>query len=289
LFVRSAPLTVGAALALAEESLAAAGVDSPAAESYRLLGHVLGLGRTELLLRRADALTDSQRFEFLSLLARRSRREPLQLVLGEAPFLDLTLAVAPGVLLPRPETERLVELVLEELDASPPGPGDVLLDVGTGTGAVALALKHAYPQAEVWATDVSDTALELTGRNARALGLPLVLRRSDLLDDPEVAAAAGRAVALVSNPPYLPESDRDVVPPEVAAEPPQALYAGEDGLAVARRLVARSEALLRPGALLALELDPRNVQAMAAELTGFASRRVEGDLAGRERFLLARR
>lgn len=280
---------MGAALAHAEERLAAAGVDSPAVDAMRVLGHVLGLSRTELLVRRGDLLTEAQRAGFVALLARRERREPLQLVLGEATFLDLTLAVEPGVLLPRPETERLVELALAELAATPPRPGDVLLDVGTGTGAIALALKHAHPAAEVWATDVSGTALDLARRNARRLGLPLVVRRSDLLDDPEVAAAAGRAVAVVSNPPYLPAADRGSLPPEVAGEPPEALFAGADGLEVARRLVGQLAGVLRPGTLLALELDPRNARDLAATLGGWGSVRLESDLAGRERFVVARR
>lgn len=281
--------TVGAALAYGEERLASAGVDSPAADAARVLGHVLGLSRTELLVRRGDALTEPQRAAFLALLARRERREPLQLVLGEATFLDLTLSVAPGVLLPRPETERLVELALTELADDPPGPGDVLLDVGTGSGAIALALKRAHPRAEVWATDLSADALALARRNAEALGLPLEVRHSDLLADPDVRAAAGRAVAVVSNPPYLPASDRDAVPPEVAAEPAAALFAGVDGLDVARRLAAQLAEALRPGALVALELDPRNVRALAAELRGWGGVRVEEDLAGRERFVVARR
>lgn len=283
------PRTVGEALALAGARLTAAGVDSPAVDAARLLGHVLGLSRTELLVRRGERLTEAQRAEFSSLLARRERREPLQLVLGEATFLDLTLAVAPGVLLPRPETERLVEIVLQELRARPPAPGEALLDVGTGTGAIALALKRAHSQAEVWATDVSDAALELTRRNARALGLPLVVRRSDLLADPEVAAAARRAAAVVSNPPYLPDADRGAVPPEVAAEPEEALFAGPDGLGVARRLVGQLAAALRPGALVALELDPRNARTLAGEMGGWAEVRVESDLAERERFVVARR
>src|SRR5690606_22693770 len=150
--------TIGAALAYGERRLAEAGVDSPHVDAARLLGHVLGLARTELLVRRGEALTPSQAAAFDALLARRSAREPLQTVLGEAAFLDLTLAVTPGVLVPRPETERLVELVLAELAARPPAAGDVLIDVGTGTGSIALALKAAYPEAGVWATYVSEAA-----------------------------------------------------------------------------------------------------------------------------------
>lgn len=281
--------SIGAALALAEERLTAAGVDSPQADAMLLLGHVLGRTRTELLVTRDEPLPAEHWEEFLVLMARRETREPLQLVIGEATFLDLTLALEPGVLVPRPETERLVELALVELAGAEPD--GVVIDVGTGTGAIALAVKAARPELEVWATDVSSAALDLAGRNADRLGLQVELRRSDLLSDAEVAAAAGRAVAVISNPPYLPDSDKWVVSPEVAVEPDESLFAGVGGLDVARRLVQQLMNALKEGALVALELDPRNADELAREMAeaGWSEVRLEPDLAGRERFVLARR
>ncbi len=285
--------SVGAALSEATSALTAAGVPSPRVDAALLLEAVTGFTRTEQLVRRGEQLTPEAWDRLTGLLQRRVSREPLQHVVGEAQFLDMRLAVAPGVLVPRPETERLVDLVLTELMAGSLAGrgGNLALDVGTGTGAIALALKAAIPGLEVWATDVSEAALELARANARRLGLELRLRRSDLLSDPEVADVASRAAAVVSNPPYLPDSDRTTVAPEVAVEPEQALYAGPEGLDVARRLVAQSFATLQPEALLALELDPRNVSVLAEEMkhAGFGSVRVEPDLAGRDRFLLARR
>lgn len=283
--------SVGAALSHAVTKLQQAGVPSPAVDAALLLEAVTGWRRTEQLVRRDHTLAPELWDEFQELLARRAAREPLQHVLGEATFLDLRVRVTPGVLVPRPETERLVELVLEELGTAPGRPGDVVIDVGTGTGAIALALKAARPTLQVWATDVSQAALALAEANADLLGLHIQVRRSDLLADPDVAAAAATAVAIVSNPPYLPEADRTAVEPEVAVEPDVALYAGHDGLDVARRLARQVQEVARRGALVALELDPRNAGEMAAEMAaaGFEGVRLEADLAGRDRFVLARR
>lgn len=283
--------SVGAALSRATEVLSRAGVESPAVDAAALVEAVTGLSRTEQLIRRDTELGARQAEELARLLARRAAREPLQHVLGEATFLDLRLETRPGVLIPRPETERLVELVLSEIAAASEPKGSTVIDVGTGTGAIALTLKQARPELEVWATDVSQAALDLAGANAERLGLVVEVRRSDLLADPGVRAAAARAVAVVSNPPYLPDADRGTVQPEVVLEPEGALYAGPDGLSVARRLVRQAAGAMRPGALLALELDPRNVGELARELrtAGFAAVRVEPDLTGRERFVIARR
>lgn len=289
------PTDVAEARRLLVGRLRDAGLPSPEADALQLLEAALGVERATLLLRPDRPLEAEERERLAGLLERRLAREPLQLIVGHAPFYGLELAVAPGVLIPRPETERLVELVLEELKgrtaygARPADAPPLLLDVGCGTGAIALALKAELPAAEVWATDLASEALALTRRNAAELGLEVTVRASDLLADPEVARAAARCAALVSNPPYLPEADRGRLAPEAAADPDAALFGGADGLAVARRLVAQAERLLPHGALLALELDPRNAPALAGELTAWRDVRVAADLVGRERFVLARR
>lgn len=269
-----------------ERRLAAAGVASPAAEALVLLEAATGVDRLVLLTQPDRPLDDAARLRLAELLHRRLAREPLQHVIGFAPFYGLELAVSPAVLVPRPETERLVELVLEALADRPPG---LVLDVGTGSGAIALALKAERDDLEVWGSDVSAEALSVARENARRLGLDVTLRRSDLLADADVAAAAARCAALVSNPPYLPLSDREHLPPEVRADPQLALFAGTDGLDVARRLVAQAERLMPLGALLALELDPRNVERLEARLRAWREVRLERDLTGRVRFVLARR
>ena len=277
---------VGRARTLVERRLAAAGIASPAAEALVLLEAATGLDRRVVLLQPDRPLDAAARARLAHLLHRRVAREPLQHVIGTAPFYGLDLVVSPAVLVPRPETERLVERVLAEL---PPSPDGLVLDVGCGSGAIALALKAERAALEVWGSDVSAEALAVARENGRRLGLEVTWRRSDLLADADVAAAAARCLALVSNPPYLPESDLAHLPPEVRADSELALFAGEDGLAVARRLVLQAERLLPPGALFALELDPRNVERLARRLRGWHDVRLERDLTGRTRFLLARR
>ena len=218
----------------------------------------------------------------------RARGVPLQTLLGVAPFYGLTLHVGPGVLIPRPETERLVELVLQDLKHHD---HPRVLDVGTGSGAVALAIKSERPNAAVMATDRSPDALAWARDNAAALGLDIDVVRSDLLASPKVADFAATCDVLVSNPPYLPESDRGTLPPEVTHDPDEALFAGEDGLAVARRLWREAQPRLKPGASLWLELDPRNAQSFADEVApGAADVQValHEDLAGRTRFVQIR-
>lgn len=273
------------ALAAAERRLAAAGVASPRAEALLLLEAAVGVDRSSLLSQLDRPLLPGEGAALAELLRRRVTREPLQHILGEAPFYGLTLAVSEDVLIPRPETERLVEIVLSELA----GASGTVLDVGCGSGAIALALKSERPDLDVWATDVSGAALSVARANAERLGLAVTFRRSDLLADSEVARAAARCVALVSNPPYLPESDRLQVPQEVRADPEVALFAGSDGLDVARRLARQARGLLPPRALFALELDERNVAELAAGLRDFESVAFASDLAGRQRFIVARR
>ena len=277
--------TVGDALELCLRRLRSAGFDSAEAEAHALIEAATGLTRSEQLLRRERALSDEERANLAAMLQRRLLHEPLQHITGTAPFYGLELAVSSAVLVPRPETERLVELVLAELPPAAP----TVLDVGTGSGAIALALKAERPDLEVWASDVSAAALPVAIENARLLDLEVRFRRSDLLADPEIAEVAARADAVVANLPYLPTSDAGSLPPEVEHDPPGALFAGTDGLEVAERLRAQAGRIMLPGAFLALELDERNAAAFAGRLTGWKSVRLESDLLGRQRFVLARR
>jgi release factor glutamine methyltransferase len=269
--------------------LEAAGVASVDAETAWLLEAATGLTRAEQVLERDRELAPDEAARLEGWLRRREAREPLQLVLGVAPFFGLEVQVRPGVLVPRPETERLVERALEDLrEVVAPR----IHDVGTGSGAVALALAASRPDARVTASDVDTTAVMVARANATALGLPITVWTSDLLDAPDVRRAAAEAHLLVANLPYLPEGDRGRLPPEVAYDPPEALFGGADGLDLARRLAAQAAPLLRPGATLWLELDPRNAEVFAEELEAderWRELRVEADLNGRWRFLRARR
>jgi len=252
------------------------------AEARQLLEYATGERGVRLWRRMRSELTAGQLRALEEALERRAAREPLQLILGTVAFCGLELETAPGVLIPRPETERLVELALERLPES--GPARVL-DVGTGSGAIALALKQARPQLEVYASEVSERALDLARANARRLGLAVTFLHAPL------TAGLADLNLIVSNPPYLPEAYRKEAPAELDWEAESAIYAGADGLAVARPLLAEAAAALAAGGWLLLELDPSNVHALAGEAreAGFAEVAVLPDLARRMRFLRARR
>ena len=279
-------MTVAEALESAEARLEAAGLETPPREAAALLGTLLQFSRSELLLSRTRVLTPTELETLEGWLSRREHREPLQHIVGMAPFYGLELRVTPDTLIPRPETEMLVAYGLEAL-AGTVRPN--LLDVGTGSGAVALALKYERPDAQVWATDLSRAALDVAQKNAERLGLEVHFALSDLLLDPDVSAFARTANLLISNPPYLPESDAAWLSPEVKRDPPGALFSGTDGLTHFRQLSAQALTLLKPGASCLVELDPRNIRQAQAESTVWAETIVFTDLVGRERFLRLQR
>ncbi|WP_022799185.1 peptide chain release factor N(5)-glutamine methyltransferase [Thermus islandicus] len=262
-----------------ERRLEAAGL--PKAEALDLLALAEGVSRKDLLvsLHRAPSLGTRERA--LALLETRLAGYPLQYLLGEVEFYGLPLRVAEGVLIPRPETEGLVELALR----LPLPPRPRILDVGTGTGAIALALKKHLPEAEVYATEVDEKALALAEENARRLGLSVHFLQAPL------TGGLKELDLLVSNPPYLPESYRDQAPRELGFENPKALYAGPEGLSVARPLAREAREALRPGGIFLLELAPENLLLLAEELKGLGFTEVEAlrDLLGRHRYLRARR
>ncbi|GAB5601586.1 peptide chain release factor N(5)-glutamine methyltransferase [Thermus sp. FJN-A] len=253
----------------------------PQGEALDLLAHAAGLPRKDLLLHLRRPPPPGVEEKALALLARRLSGYPLQYLLGEVEFFGLPLRVEEGVLIPRPETEGLVALALDlPLPHAPR-----ILDVGTGTGAIALALKQKLPGAQVFATEVDERALSLARANAQRLGLPVVFLHAPFtggLKDLDL---------VVANPPYLPEAYRPVAPKELAYESPQALYAGEEGLAVARPLAEAAWEALSPEGFLLLELAPENVHRLAQELRekGWQEVAVLRDLAGRDRYLRARR
>ena len=255
---------------------------SPAADAAWLVAHVAGSSPSAL--RFALPLEPTQLSRLEGLVRRREAREPLQWILGTTQFYDLELIVRTGVLIPRPETERLLEIVLQELSTDLSTAPRRVVDIGCGSGALALSIKQRFPQLEVWATDVSADAVRLSKDNAAALSLELQIRQTSLLDGVD-----GQFDAIISNPPYLPSGDAITAQPEVQLEPAVALYAGADGLQLARQIAELSTSRLTACGLLALELDPRNAPAMRdhLEILGFAAR-LEADLSGRQRFVIGR-
>ncbi len=256
-------------------ALTAAGVDTPRLDAEVLLAHALGVDRLRMLVD-ADAPVQGPAVRaFQDAVRRRSvGREPVAYITGVKGFRRIDLAVDPRVLIPRPETETLVEAALELPR------GARVVDVGTGSGAVALALKDERPDLDVLATDVSEDALAVARANAARLGLEVAFARADLLD------GVGAVDAVVSNPPYV-EDGADLAPEIVRHEPARALFAGIDGLAVVRRLV--EEAFEHGAAFLALELGAGQARAVEelALAAGFARTARRADLAGIDRVVAA--
>jgi len=273
------------------EYLQGKGIERGRLDAEHLLAHALGVGRLQLYLQFDRPLEREELDRFRPLLKRRAQREPLQYILGRAAFRELDLRVDPRVLIPRPETEVLVEEVLGWA-AARGRPELSALDVGTGSGAIALSLAVEGPFSRVVATDASAEALEVAGENAREAGVADVveLRRGSLF---EAVGTEEAFDVVVSNPPYVAETEVASLEPEVGAwEPRGALLGGPDGLAVIRAVVAGAGRHVVSGGLLALEMGAGQAASVveAVESTGtYDDVRVRRDLAGRERVLLARR
>lgn len=275
-------LTVQDWLRHAERQLAGADVPSPGVDARALVSFALGLSPSGLLLRGGDRVAPEQAKRLGELLARRAAREPLQHLLGTVEWGGVTLRVDGRALIPRPETEWLLRLALEALNGLD---APRVLDVGTGTGALALGIKAARPDATVTATDLSGEALALARENAALNSLNVTFLEGNLL-----TGLSGPFDLIVSNPPYLPDTDRAQAQAEVRFDPDLALYAGPDGLDVVRPLAAQAKAALSEGGVLLLELDPRNAPAFAAELRALGwTAGVLPDLTGRKRFVRASR
>lgn len=267
-------------LVAATRTLHAAGVPSPEVDARALVLHALTLPPTALLLRGGEEVGAADAARLQGLVRQRAARVPLQHLLGTVEWGGVGLRVDRRALIPRPETEWLLSLVLADMKAVV---APRVADVGTGTGALALGIKRARPDASVLGADLSPDALALARENALLNGLDVGFTESDLL-----AALPGPFELLVANLPYLPDGDRAHADPEVRHDPDLALYSGPDGLALARRLIAPARAALAPAGVLWLELDPRNAPTLAAELRaqGWAAT-LHPDLTGRQRFVRA--
>jgi release factor glutamine methyltransferase len=255
----------------------------PVHEADRLLEAATGRDRTSLY--RDDALDSAGAARFDELADRRRVGEPLQYLEGSSQFGSIEVTVDPRVLIPRPETEQLWELVVSMLSDRPPG---VVVDLGTGSGNLAIALKTSFPDAAVHAVDVSAGSLEVAAHNAAALGSEIALYHGDLFE-PLPAEIRGRVDLVMSNPPYIATGDHSALPPEVRDhEPAIALFAGPDGLSVLRRIVASAPDWLAPDGLLACEIGEAQGAALL-EMAAALNPRIIKDLAGRDRFLIAQK
>lgn len=272
----------------ARERLAAAGVPSPAHDARALARFALEhsdatrFELTERVSARFVALYDS-------LISRRASREPLQLITGATPFHEVTLATRPGVFIPRPETESLVEAAIAA--AREVGSGAKVVDLCAGSGSIAVAVAHVLRDAHVWAVELDSVAVGLARENVARNGVRVVVKKGDA--STALGELDGTVDVVVANPPYIPP---DGVPREVEVrewDPPGALYGGgEDGLETPAGVVRAARRLLREGGTFVMEhadLQGAAVRALVAAVGGFSMIETRQDLGGRDRFVIARR
>jgi release factor glutamine methyltransferase len=267
------------------ELLRAGGVPSPAVDAELLVAHVLELSRGELRVRAVTGATVPADLESTArqLFARRAAREPLQHITGLAPFRNLELRVGPGVFVPRPETETVAQFAIDALNASAT-PGPIGVDLGTGSGAIALSMATEVPRSRIYAVELSPEAMPYTSENFRRYGgANATLVNADLSG--AFAELDGTVDVVISNPPYIPTA---AIPRDIEVQlhdPAVALYGGEDGLDVVRRVSTTARRLLHRGGTLVLEHGEVQASAIAALLTadGWNAVAHHQDLLGRDR------
>jgi release factor glutamine methyltransferase len=275
------PASAGEALQAARGRLAATS-KNPRRDAELLLAHLLGWDQAALLTHSERLLSPAEADQFESMLSRRLASEPVQYITGVQEFFGLPFEVSPAVLIPRPETEHLVEAVLERFgrESSPR-----IVDVGTGSGAIAVALAHAIPRSQVTAVDLSSAALEVAQRNAERHG---VLERVTLLQSDLLAALESADFeVVVSNPPYIAEGE--VLEPQVFNyEPRSAFYAGPTGLEVYQRLIPQARKVLKPQGWLMLEIGYGQSKALSRLLSDWNEVSFLNDLQGIPRVVQAK-
>lgn len=267
------------------EFLSARGVESARLNAELLIGHALELKRMQLYLQFERVLTEPELEKIRPLVKRRSQREPLQYIIGTVEFGGLKLKVDRRALIPRPETELLIEKIVG-LCVQPP---QSVLDLGTGTGAIALALAKAFSEAQITAVDVSSEALALAAENVLASGFGPRVR---LINSAwfKGLQPEDRFELIVSNPPYLTDAETDAAAPEVRGhEPRSALVGGLDGLVDLREIISAASPFLAPGGLLALETGIAQHAELMTLAAAHGFERIESgrDLTGRDRFIFA--
>jgi release factor glutamine methyltransferase len=279
-------MTVRALLAWGEERLQlSSNAPSPAKDTEWLLRHVLGREKAWLLTHGDDEVEDESAQQYATLIKRRATGEPMQYIIGECEFFGMPFRVTPDVLIPRPETEHLVEKVVElAIGFSAPR----VIDVGTGSGAIAIAIAKQLPQAQVTATDLSEGAIEVARENAARNGASVRFLSGDLL----APVAEEKFEIIASNPPYVPSEEKALLAVEVRDhEPEMALYGGADGLGIYRRLIPAAFAQLTDGGWLLLEMGFGQAERVKdlMEQAGFREIEIVTDLQGIERILCGRK
>jgi release factor glutamine methyltransferase len=278
---------------LAEETarLRAAGIDTPALDAGLLLAEILHTGKAGLILRGPDPARDVDCGHFRQLLDRRISGEPVAYILGRKEFRGLDFTVTPDVLIPRPDTETLIDAVIQERNTEWDAEGTVL-DLCTGSGAIAISLKNEMPELDVWAADISEKALEVAKANAAKL-LPaggIHFFQADLftpIAESLIQLLLPHYSLIITNPPYVPGATINELAPEVQKEPRMALDGGKDGLDLIRRIIKEAGDHLVPGGRLLIEADPRQMTSISGILgiNSYRNIRIYNDLAGLSRVI----
>lgn len=276
--------TILSILQRSTEYLQKKGVPSPKVDAEWLVAHALGMDRMKMFLQSERPLQEEELDMIRPLIQRRGKREPLQYILGSQPFGELVLQTDVRALIPRPETEELIYKITERVQES-----HAILEMGTGTGAIALSLAKKFESASIMATDISNDALTLAQENAQGNGL--AGRVQFVLSD-WYADIEGPFDLIVSNPPYLTKEEWESAQPEVKSyEPPRALWSGEDGLADIKTIISLAPSYLSAGGWLFLETgiaQRAEIQAYA-EAVGFSHIEILTDFSHRDRYVCARR
>ncbi|MDR2943134.1 MAG: peptide chain release factor N(5)-glutamine methyltransferase [Treponema sp.] len=273
------------ALSSAVAELKSAGIESSPLDASLLLADVLNTTRTTLYARGTDTLSDGALSAFCALIQRRLNGECTAYLLGKKEFRNLEFLVNKSVLVPRPETETLVETAVEIISKEETAGSVRILDLCTGSGAIAVSIKNEMPKTEVWASDICDQALETAKTNANCL-LPansIQFLKSDLYSE----LHAMQFSVIVSNPPYIPTGEIGTLPAEVQNEPRLALDGGHTGLEIIKRIIEDAPKYLQENGTLLMEADPRQMKdiAILLERKGFAGVKSYKDLSGRERVI----
>lgn len=281
-------MNVGSEVRSAASRLARVGVDSPSLDAQLLMAHTLSCNRLDVIAHPERLPSADELAQYTGLVERRAARYPLSYLLGHKDFYGLDIIVAPGVLIPRPETEILVEECVKKLKGRE---NAQIADIGAGSGAIAIALAASLPSAKVHTTEISREALQVAEANIEKHQLAgrVELLPGDLLEP--IAGLGVRFDAIVSNPPYIPTADIESLEPEVRDhEPRLALDGGPDGLDAYRRILPESLALLSKDGFVAVEMGIGEAQAVQAIAlgSGYGDVEIIKDLAGIERVLVAR-
>ncbi len=285
--------TVNQLIQKAESEFSKVGIDTPRLDAEVLLAHVLNCDRAHLYGHPEEKLSEDGFQLFRNLVSRRLKREPVAYIIGKKEFWDREFEICHGVLVPRPDTEALIEEVLSICKTAKPCPTEYpkIIDIGVGSGNIAITLACELPEARVWGTDSSDTAIKLATKNAKTHGVSsrVHLLKGSLFDPLAEQSLLGSVDFIVSNPPYIPSVRIPELAPEITKfEPIETIDGGPNGLSVIEPILNKAPSFLKDGGYLVMEIDPEEVEQireMANSSGGWKDIKIKKDLGGRDRII----